>query len=247
MKDHIPTNLVREKLARRLGVMEAVAQRRRLARHTGRRLPKPRPTHCWPAANSWSPATAAAPPMRSTLWRSSSAAWSKTVPPCAPSLSPPIPPSSPPSATTMASSASLPARLKHLASRATSSSPSPPPATRPTFCAPSSNAAQWASSPSASPASTGGKMPPLCDYCLRIPSGVTMYIQQAHLALEHIFSLLVERRYFARRRCSEQRKRRASGIAGWKPLFLPAGSERGSPRGSRRAQAHGARRRPSLS
>ena len=45
--------------------------------------------------------------------------------------------------------------------------------------------------------STGGKMPPLCDYCLRMPSGVTMYIQQAHLALEHIFTLLVERRYFA--------------------------------------------------
>jgi D-sedoheptulose 7-phosphate isomerase len=43
---------------------------------------------------------------------------------------------------------------------------------------------------------TGGKMPPLCDYCLRMPSEVTMYIQQAHLALEHIFSLLVERRYF---------------------------------------------------
>ncbi|MFZ0337358.1 MAG: D-sedoheptulose 7-phosphate isomerase [Terracidiphilus sp.] len=43
---------------------------------------------------------------------------------------------------------------------------------------------------------TGGKMPPLCDYCLCMPSKVTMYIQQAHLALEHIFSLLVERRYF---------------------------------------------------
>jgi D-sedoheptulose 7-phosphate isomerase len=43
---------------------------------------------------------------------------------------------------------------------------------------------------------TGGKMPPLCDHCLRVPSEVTMYIQQAHLALEHIFSLLVERRYF---------------------------------------------------
>jgi D-sedoheptulose 7-phosphate isomerase len=46
---------------------------------------------------------------------------------------------------------------------------------------------------------TGGKMPPLCDYCLRMPSAVTMYIQQAHLALEHIFSLLVERRYFSAR------------------------------------------------
>ena len=44
---------------------------------------------------------------------------------------------------------------------------------------------------------TGGKMPPLCDYCLRVPSEVTMCIHQAHLALEHIFSLLVERRYFA--------------------------------------------------
>jgi D-sedoheptulose 7-phosphate isomerase len=43
----------------------------------------------------------------------------------------------------------------------------------------------------------GGNVPPLCDYCLCIPSDVTMYIQQAHLALEHIFSLLVERRYFA--------------------------------------------------
>jgi D-sedoheptulose 7-phosphate isomerase len=46
---------------------------------------------------------------------------------------------------------------------------------------------------------TGGKMAPLCDYCLRMPSGVTMYIQQAHLALEHIFSLLVESRYFSAR------------------------------------------------
>jgi len=44
---------------------------------------------------------------------------------------------------------------------------------------------------------SGGKMPTLCDYCLRMPSEVTMYIQQAHLALEHIFSLLVERFYFA--------------------------------------------------
>jgi D-sedoheptulose 7-phosphate isomerase len=46
---------------------------------------------------------------------------------------------------------------------------------------------------------TGGNMPPLCDYLLRMPSDVTMYIQQAHLALEHIFSLLVERRYFQER------------------------------------------------
>ena len=44
---------------------------------------------------------------------------------------------------------------------------------------------------------TGGKMAPLCDYCLRIPSDVTMHIQQAHLALEHIFCMIVERRYLA--------------------------------------------------
>ncbi len=46
---------------------------------------------------------------------------------------------------------------------------------------------------------TGGKMPSLCDYCLSIPSDVTMYIQQAHLTLEHIFTLLVEQQYFAGR------------------------------------------------
>jgi len=42
----------------------------------------------------------------------------------------------------------------------------------------------------------GGRMPALCDYCLRIPSDVTMHIQEAHLALEHIFSMIVERSYF---------------------------------------------------
>ena len=45
----------------------------------------------------------------------------------------------------------------------------------------------------------GGKMPALCDYLLSIPSEVTMYIQQAHLAIEHIFTLLVEQRYLAER------------------------------------------------
>ena len=44
---------------------------------------------------------------------------------------------------------------------------------------------------------TGGSMPGLCDYCVCIPSDVTMYIQQAHLALEHIFCMIVEERYFA--------------------------------------------------
>jgi D-sedoheptulose 7-phosphate isomerase len=43
---------------------------------------------------------------------------------------------------------------------------------------------------------TGGKMTPLCDYMITIPSTVTMYIQQAHLALEHIYCLMVERNYF---------------------------------------------------
>ena len=44
---------------------------------------------------------------------------------------------------------------------------------------------------------SGGRMAKLCDYCLRIPSSVTMNIQEAHLALEHIFCLLVEQVYFA--------------------------------------------------
>lgn len=43
---------------------------------------------------------------------------------------------------------------------------------------------------------SAGTMGPLCDYLIRIPSNVTMYIQQAHLALEHIFCLLTERAYF---------------------------------------------------
>lgn len=45
---------------------------------------------------------------------------------------------------------------------------------------------------------SGGRMTPLCDWCIRIPSDVTMYIQQAHLALEHIFCALVEREHFGR-------------------------------------------------
>lgn len=43
----------------------------------------------------------------------------------------------------------------------------------------------------------GGQMVKLCDYCLRMPSSVTMNIQEAHLALEHIFCLLVEQIYFS--------------------------------------------------
>lgn len=48
--------------------------------------------------------------------------------------------------------------------------------------------------------SSGGKMPPLCDYLMQIPSDVTMYIQQAHLTLEHIFCMLTELFYFGRDR-----------------------------------------------
>jgi D-sedoheptulose 7-phosphate isomerase len=43
----------------------------------------------------------------------------------------------------------------------------------------------------------GGRMATLCDFCLRMPSDLTMKIQEAHLALEHIFCLLVEKLYFA--------------------------------------------------
>jgi D-sedoheptulose 7-phosphate isomerase len=43
---------------------------------------------------------------------------------------------------------------------------------------------------------TGGKMAPLCDFLIVIPSKVTMYIQQAHIALEHVFCMMVERHTF---------------------------------------------------
>ncbi len=39
----------------------------------------------------------------------------------------------------------------------------------------------------------GGKMRDLCDYNVIIPSSVTMNIQESHLALEHIFCMVVER------------------------------------------------------
>jgi D-sedoheptulose 7-phosphate isomerase len=39
----------------------------------------------------------------------------------------------------------------------------------------------------------GGEMRPLCEYNVVIPSNVTMNIQESHLALEHIFCMVVER------------------------------------------------------
>jgi D-sedoheptulose 7-phosphate isomerase len=38
----------------------------------------------------------------------------------------------------------------------------------------------------------GGKMPPLTDYCLRVPSSETPRIQEAHIAAAHILCDLVE-------------------------------------------------------
>ncbi len=43
----------------------------------------------------------------------------------------------------------------------------------------------------------GGQMRDLCDYNIIIPSSTTMNIQECHLALEHIFCMLVECHYFA--------------------------------------------------
>ena len=40
--------------------------------------------------------------------------------------------------------------------------------------------------------SRGGQMLELCDFCLRMPSDLTMKIQEAHLALEHIFCMPAE-------------------------------------------------------
>jgi D-sedoheptulose 7-phosphate isomerase len=42
---------------------------------------------------------------------------------------------------------------------------------------------------------TGGKMTSLCDYAICIPSDVTAHVQEAHLALEHIFCMITERTY----------------------------------------------------
>jgi D-sedoheptulose 7-phosphate isomerase len=41
--------------------------------------------------------------------------------------------------------------------------------------------------------SDGGKMRCLCEYNIVIPSSITMNIQESHLALEHIFCMIVER------------------------------------------------------
>ena len=41
--------------------------------------------------------------------------------------------------------------------------------------------------------SDGGLMCALCDYTIVVPSAVTQNIQESHLALEHIFCMLVER------------------------------------------------------
>jgi D-sedoheptulose 7-phosphate isomerase len=42
----------------------------------------------------------------------------------------------------------------------------------------------------------GGKMPPLCDYNVIVPSEITANIQESHLALEHIYCHLVEIAFF---------------------------------------------------
>ncbi len=42
----------------------------------------------------------------------------------------------------------------------------------------------------------GGDMAPLCDHAIIVPSHVTMHIQEAHLALEHILCMVVERFYY---------------------------------------------------
>lgn len=46
--------------------------------------------------------------------------------------------------------------------------------------------------------SDGGKMRELCDHNIVVPSSVTMNIQESHLALEHIFCMIVERFLYGR-------------------------------------------------
>lgn len=42
----------------------------------------------------------------------------------------------------------------------------------------------------------GGRMAAFCDYSVVVPSNVTMHIQESHIALEHIFCMLVEKCFF---------------------------------------------------
>ena len=43
---------------------------------------------------------------------------------------------------------------------------------------------------------TGGKMEPLCDYLINIPSNETPRIQESHIMVGHIICQLVEEKYF---------------------------------------------------
>lgn len=44
----------------------------------------------------------------------------------------------------------------------------------------------------------GGEMVPLCDYCLRVPSGITPQVQEGHEVAGHIICAQIERRLFPR-------------------------------------------------
>lgn len=43
---------------------------------------------------------------------------------------------------------------------------------------------------------SGGDMPPLCDYCIRVPVAETPKIQEGHIVLGHIICGLIERELF---------------------------------------------------
>jgi D-sedoheptulose 7-phosphate isomerase len=45
---------------------------------------------------------------------------------------------------------------------------------------------------------TGGDMPPLCDFCIRVPVTETPKIQEGHIMLGHIICGLIEREIFGR-------------------------------------------------
>jgi D-sedoheptulose 7-phosphate isomerase len=45
---------------------------------------------------------------------------------------------------------------------------------------------------------SGGKLAPLCDHCIRVPSSETFRVQEYHLPIYHCLSLMLEEEFYGR-------------------------------------------------